>query len=126
MFYAYDWPGNIRELQNVIERAVVLTAAGVIDTDVLPQELQASPNMIQTKDSTDAPGSEPGELSADETDDDADSVSSAAGAREKAERSCIIAGLEKNGWHRGRTAESLGMNKATLWRKMKKYGISGN
>jgi transcriptional regulator of acetoin/glycerol metabolism len=82
--------------------------------------------MIQTKDSTDAPGSEPGELSADETDDDADSVSSAAGAREKAERSCIIAGLEKNGWHRGRTAESLGMNKATLWRKMKKYGISGN
>lgn len=126
LFYAYDWPGNIRELQNVIERAVVLTAAGVIDTDVLPQELQASPNMIQTKDSTDAPGSEPGELSADETDDHADSVSSAAGAREKAERACIIAGLEKNGWHRGRTAESLGMNKATLWRKMKKYGISGS
>jgi transcriptional regulator of acetoin/glycerol metabolism len=43
--------------------------------------------------------------------------------RDEAERECILAALEANGWKRADTAASLGMDKATLWRKMKKLGI---
>lgn len=117
-FYTYDWPGNIRELENVIERATVLTTAGAIDLDVLPPELQTekidskSKSRIDTQSETSrySPSTQPANVSLTET-------------RERAEKACIITALDANDWHRGNTAQTLGMDKATLWRKMKKYTI---
>jgi len=102
-FYAYDWPGNIRELENAVERMVVLASDAVLGTDLLPPELAAA--------GTAAPGAEPGALRI-------------SNARDEAERECILAALDASGWKRRETAEALGMDKATLWRKMKKYGIT--
>ena len=100
----YSWPGNVRELVNVIERAVVLTKQRVI-------ELADMPEMIRNADSA-APTA----------------VGMANGTRLKAalanpERQIIIDALESNGWNRQETAEMLGINRTTLYKKMKKYGI---
>ncbi|HPO02076.1 MAG TPA: sigma 54-interacting transcriptional regulator [Treponemataceae bacterium] len=104
-FYAYSWPGNIRELENVVERMVVLAKAPEIDKDLLPPELQSP--VVCAK----------------------DALSGEAGAgvlqvRDEAERDCILAALDNFGWNRARTAQALDIDKATLWRKMKKYGIN--
>ena len=103
-FYAYDWPGNIRELENVVERMVVLADSPVIGRDLLPTELTAPG--ISTKEAL-AGGSS----------------AKVSFVRDEAERECILAALEANSWKRADTATSLGMDKATLWRKMKKLGI---
>ncbi len=118
-FYAYAWPGNIRELENGIERAVVLTpAGGVVDVDVLPPEICREG--VSPHDTAD--GSVPVMASRFQNSGNPADIALAE-ARDETERAYITAMLEKNGWHREKTALSLGMNKATLWRKMKKYGI---
>ncbi len=104
-FYAYDWPGNIRELENVVERMVVLSTAPVIGKELLPPELTSSTVAVR------------------------DALSGADRAkimnvRNEAERECIVQALDAHGWKRSETAAALGMDKATLWRKMKRFGIS--
>ena len=106
-FYAYDWPGNIRELENVVERMVVLADSPVIGRDLLPAELTVA--SVSVKDAL--TGDAPAKVSL---------------VRDEAERECILVALEANGWKRADTAASLGMDKATLWRKMKKLGIRGS
>jgi transcriptional regulator with PAS, ATPase and Fis domain len=98
---SYPFPGNIRELENIIEHAFVLCRDSLITLEHLPPELkQTSPSETQ-----------PGE-------------SSAALELKKAEAQVIIDTLKKFDGHRGRTAQELGMDKSTLWRKMKKLGIA--
>ena len=104
-FYAYDWPGNIRELENVVERMVVLADSPVIGRGLLPLELTAP--SVSLKEALN--GDTPAKVSL---------------VRDEAERECILVALEANGWKRAETAVFLGMDKATLWRKMKKLGIT--
>lgn len=103
-FYAYHWPGNIRELENVIERMVVLAQGSVLDRDLLPPELRSSQVTARTL-----------------VEEGATRVIQ---VREEAERECIITALEANGWNRTQAARELGIDKATLWRKMKRYTIT--
>jgi len=103
-FYAYDWPGNIRELENVVERMVVLANSPVIGRDLLPAELKASNVAIRDARSGSA-------------------ASNVSLVRDEAERECILAALNAHEWKRAETAEALDMDKATLWRKMKKLQI---
>ncbi len=103
-FYGYEWPGNIRELENVIERMVVLASGSIIGRELLPPELLKAPAGREGMGSVPAP----------------DGVSR---ARDGAERDCILEALERHSWKRAETAEALGMDKATLWRKIKKLGI---
>ncbi len=96
----YRWPGNVRELQNVIERAVLLGKESVIGVDDLPSSLTAG----------------------------AVAVEPAAGrslkqALESPERQIIREVLESNNWNRNLTAESLGINRTTLYKKMKRLGL---
>jgi DNA-binding NtrC family response regulator len=97
----YRWPGNVRELQNVIERAVLLGKEGVIGVDDLPPSMMAVGGV---------------------------SVESVAGrslkqALESPERQIIREVLESNNWNRNITAEALGINRTTLYKKMKRLGL---
>ncbi|MBD3402705.1 PAS domain-containing protein [candidate division GN15 bacterium] len=92
----YDYPGNVRELQNIIERAVVLGRGSLIDIRDLPPHLRPS---------------EPEQPQMPTTMDDL-------------ERQLIVTTLERCGGNRTRAAAELGMHKTTLWRKMKRLGIS--
>jgi len=97
----YSWPGNVRELQNVIERAVLLGKDEVIGLEDLPADL-----------AVDGPiGIEP---VGDQT---------LKQALEGPERQIIREVLQQNQWNRHATAESLGINRTTLYKKMKRLGL---
>jgi transcriptional regulator of acetoin/glycerol metabolism len=99
----YDYPGNIRELENIIEHACVLCRGEVIEKRHLPMYLQT-------------PISHLGEGLISGTD--------VATAQHQWERERIIEVLKEHRWHRQGAAQALGMDRTTLWRKMKKYKIS--
>lgn len=101
----YSWPGNVRELVNVVERAIVLTKSDVIGVRDLPETLR------QEKSNGRAIA---GQLL----------VGNLKSALSHPERQIIIEALESNGWNRQDTARMLGINRTTLYKKMKKYDIS--
>ena len=97
----YAWPGNVRELQNVIERAVLLGKSDLIGLEDLPSELAAAgPIHVEPIGSR-----------------------SLKQAMEGPERQIIRDVLEANHWNRHATAESLGINRTTLYKKMKRLGL---
>ena len=105
---AYDWPGNIRELQNVVERAVILARAGTIELP-LPEE---SPSALPT-----FAAATPSSALDDVITDD---------AWRALERANVMRALERARyqlWGRGGAAELLGINAATLSSRLRKLGI---
>jgi DNA-binding NtrC family response regulator len=101
----YPWPGNVRELENAIERAVVLCKGRYITADDLP------PKVVEAAVTCELPVLyEPKPLK-----------EALAGP----ERRIIEAALRANGWNRQLTAEQLGVNRTTLYKKMKRYGLEG-
>jgi PAS domain S-box-containing protein len=99
LFMRYDFPGNIRELENALEHASVLCRGVRIELDHLPRELV--------------------EAMSDEVSHERTS----AQPLDEAEAGAIMRVLRKHGGHRGRAAAELGIHKTTLWRKMKRLGI---
>jgi PAS domain S-box-containing protein len=91
----YDYPGNIRELENIIEHAFVLCRGTVIDIENLPENVRP----------------EEGRPLARLT------------SMDDVEVAFITEALRRNNFNRKKTAQELGMHKTTLWRKMKKLGI---
>jgi two-component system response regulator AtoC len=103
----YDWPGNIRELRNVMERAVLLSTDG----EVLPAHL----GLADAADSDGGPDSLPF----------AAGPAAAGGTLDAAvERDRILAALWKNGGNQSITAKQLGVSRRTLLKKLDKYGIA--
>jgi Nif-specific regulatory protein len=101
---AYRWPGNVRELKNVIERAVVLCRGEYIDQDdLLLSKLSTAGDT--TEQSLADPGFRPISL-------------------EDMERRHILATLDHTGWNKSRTAVLLGIERSTLDRKIRRYGLS--
>jgi len=100
----YRWPGNVRELVNVVERAVVLTKGTTISVNDLPESLRQNEQTLSVP---------TGQLG--------NSLKSAMIAPEK---QLILEALEANGWNRQGTADMLGINRTTLFKKMKRYGIA--
>jgi len=100
----YHWPGNVRELENCVERAVVLCRNTVIDVDDLP------PAVVQ---GASAPT---GEMIAE-------TGLTLAEALHGPEKQIISAALAANEGNRQATAKSLGINRTTLYKKMKKYAL---
>ncbi|MFG0284432.1 MAG: sigma-54-dependent transcriptional regulator [Phycisphaerales bacterium JB039] len=110
----YAYPGNVRELQNIVERAAVLSRRPTITIDDLPPHVTGE--------------EAPGPLAAraaglDESEDDPWQPMPLVDALRGPERRIIIKALEANGWNRQKTADDLGINRTTLYKKMKTYGL---
>jgi DNA-binding NtrC family response regulator len=99
----YSWPGNVRELQNAIEYAVVLARQGMIDVKELPTEIQLPTALQQT------------ELAA--------LPRSGVQTLDDAERTAIIQALAECHGNKKKAAELLGIQRPTLYNKMKRYAI---
>ncbi|HNY89937.1 MAG: Transcriptional regulatory protein ZraR [bacterium ADurb.Bin431] len=102
MIVKREWKGEVRELENFIERLMIFTTGEVIAMEDLPGDMQ------------------PVEASA-RRPREADSLRS---AMEQYEREFIREQLIRNHYHRGRTAAALKIGEATLYRKMNEYGLS--
>jgi two-component system, NtrC family, response regulator HydG len=95
---AYHWPGNVRELKSVLEYAYVVAEKGIIEPDHLPQ-------LVDKRDGFDG------------------SVSDGSGNAVLAEKEALIRALRQSGGNQTQAARILGINRVTVWNRMKKYGI---
>jgi len=93
----HDYPGNVRELEHIIEHAFILCPGGMIQRDHLPETLravEAAPEQKGTGDLRDL------------------------------EARFLQETLRRHGWNRAAVAKELGIHKTTLWRKIKQFGLS--
>lgn len=97
LFLRHDWPGNIRELRNTIERMVIFCEDDILGSRLLPEQYRS---YLETEESL--------------------PLSSAS---DTITREIILKTLEKTGGSRSRSAELLGITRRTLYNKMKKLGI---
>ena len=118
---AYGWPGNVRQLKNCLERAVILSNNGRITINELPPEV-VRPSVPVAFNPT-VPQSGAGvEVSAGSAPFTPSASSSPTSLRD-VERQQILAALEQTGWHRGKTAEILGISPSTLYRRLRDYNL---
>jgi sigma-54 dependent transcriptional regulator, acetoin dehydrogenase operon transcriptional activator AcoR len=96
IFMRHDWPGNIRELENAIEHAFIICPQDLIRPEHLPDHLKRNQQSIPL----------PENLSLKEQ-----------------EKRLLWEALERHGWRRMATARELGINKNTLRRKIRSYGL---
>ena len=102
-FGAYDFPGNIREMENLLERALILAG-----TDSLRPGHFPTLNQVELPVASDIGPMEPGSLSVDDH-----------------EKRLILAALAKSGGNKSQAAQLLGMTRRTLYSRMERHGISG-
>jgi DNA-binding NtrC family response regulator len=111
----YHWPGNVRQLQNVIERAVVLTQGSMITPRNLPHEIVHSSSSAEPPPPAE-PAATPPRIHYGMTD----SQSFNLAEREKA---ALMAALDQCNGNKKKAAELLGIHRPTLYTKLKKFGL---
>lgn len=99
LFYNYDWPGNLRELKNIVKRAVLLTNSATIGMDALPEE------MVITVEQPVHPANDLKAL------------------QEMSEREMIIKTLKEVKYNKSKAAKLLNIDRTTLYYKISKYNI---
>ena len=113
---AYRWPGNVRQLRNCLERAMLLANDARITTAELPPEISnpVTPTFIP--------------VAVPQTSvNGAPEISAAPGGTpplREVERQQILAALEQTNWHRGKTADMLGISPSTLYRRLRDYNLT--
>jgi DNA-binding NtrC family response regulator len=96
----YGWPGNVRELENAMERAVALARGSRVQLEDLPEEIRQSAAV---------PVASKGKVR----------------SLDEVEKEYILAALELNDGNQTHTAKELRIGSATLYRKLKRYGLIG-
>lgn len=104
IFFSYHWPGNIRELQNVIRRAVLLASGDVITTRELPEDMETVINAAAVPTSV-------------------ASVQDIRTINEQFEKELIIKTLIQTRYNKSKAARILKIDRTTLYNKLNKYGI---
>ncbi len=109
----YDWPGNVRQLRNCLERAVLLANDGrITPAELSPEILQPTGVSVTHAAAAAVVGAAAG--------NDAGGVP----PLREVERQQILAALEQTNWHRGKTAELLGISPSTLYRRLRDYNLT--
>ncbi|MTI21334.1 sigma-54-dependent Fis family transcriptional regulator [Fulvivirga sp. RKSG066] len=108
----YYWHGNLRELQNVIKRAVLLTNGDKVEMESLPSEIISPDYLSGSFDSGTSNSDKPQDLT------------NLKAVSESAERTAIINVLEKTGYNKTKAAEVLNIDRKTLYNKLKAYDIN--
>jgi len=103
IFLTYDWPGNLREMKNIIKRSVLLTKGDYIEKEVLPDEMFAPKPIV-----SDTPNEEERDLKLFSS---------------RNEEQAIRTALEKVKFNKTKAAQLLGIDRKTLYNKMKLYNI---
>ena len=104
IFINYDWPGNVRQLKNIVERMVVLSEDDVLDVKDAPNILLSGSNDIEIHvDNNYSP--------------------SLKEARDEFEKTYILKALQANNWNVTQTARILDMERTYLYRKIKAYDL---
>lgn len=104
LFETYDWPGNLREMKNVVKRAVLLTPDDTVMLSALPQEMIENMRAIETKERTAG-------------------VYDLKALQEVQEREMILKTLQEVRYNKSKAARILNIDRKTLYLKMDKYGI---
>ncbi len=109
LMQSYDWPGNVRQLRNVIEWLLIMTVEGTVSADMLPPDLKKQAvEMIRGKDGVELMSKPLRE------------------AREIFEREYLLSQVNRFGGNISRTALFIGMERSALHRKLKLLGIQGD
>lgn len=106
LFEKYDWPGNLREMKNVVKRAVLLTTGEEVKPDVIPQEMLESIAASASQQS--AP------------------LYDLKAIQEANEREMIMKTLQEVRFNKSKAARILNIDRKTLYIKMEKYGLNGD
>ncbi len=123
---SYSWPGNVRQLKNCLERAVILSNNGRITINELPPEVlrpAAAPAVAPVEGVAASAGSDTAPLGGAGVTGALGGAVNPTGSLRDAERQQILSALEQTGWHRGKTAEILGISPSTLYRRLRDYNL---
>lgn len=104
---SYDWPGNVRDLENAIQSSMILCTGGVIRPDHLPDRIKGY-ELAEAQTVSGSSGNSIREINA------------------QMEKELIIEALKKHNFNRTLTAEALNISRKTLFNKMKRYGLSSD
>jgi PAS domain S-box-containing protein len=101
LLMSYGWPGNVRELENALEHALVLCRGEAIGVEHLPVEIRRGKTLRET-------------------------TLSEVPLHSESEKLLIQEALTKAGWNRSRAARRLGIDRTTLWRKIREYALESD
>ncbi|MCD8135627.1 MAG: sigma-54 dependent transcriptional regulator [Parabacteroides gordonii] len=104
---SYDWPGNVRDLENAIQSSMILCTGGVIRPEHLPDRIKGY-ELAEAQTVSGSSGNSIREINA------------------QIEKELIIEALKKHNFNRTLTAEALNISRKTLFNKMKRYGLSSD
>ncbi len=117
----YNWPGNIRQLQNVILQSMLMSQTGTIEVEHLPQEIQkawkeegASLQRESTSGEDDTSVSGP----------EAGSIGSNKISLDEGEKQTLLSALKMTNWNISEASNLLSISRTTFYRKLKKHGLS--
>ena len=117
----YSWPGNIRQLQNVILQSMLMSQTGTIEVEHLPQEIQRA---WKEEGSSLQRESTSGEDDTSVSGPEAGSIGSNKISLDEGEKQTLLSALKMTNWNISEASNLLSISRTTFYRKLKKHGLS--